>query len=166
MALPATNLVQPIRNTPAADSESCRATSENFRKLPNPNDEKAPIVPRPTEAPLTPQQRLAMEHLLAGRSFTKTAELLGITPRTLFEWRRNPAFINQLSLMSREALEAVAMRSRNLLLIGTDRLQRTMSFNEAMKVINSKRIWELANIMPGQLFDAGPDQEPVPHEIE
>lgn len=126
------------------------AISQNLPDLPSAEDEGLPILPKTFEPKLTPQQHTAISHLVSGRSFSSTATLLKIDRRTLFEWRKKPEFVAILKAMTEEAMSAVVARTKNLLLRSTYRLERGLdspaSFNEAMKIVNSKRVWEIANL--------------------
>lgn len=103
-------------------------------------------------AQLTPKQNLAIGHLLAGRSYSQTAELVNVDRQTIYRWRKEPAFVALLDDMSHEALEVVAMRVRNMLLRGTDKLERKIAnetnFSETLRFVANKRVWEMANVMP------------------
>lgn len=107
---------------------------------------------------LTPQQNLAIGHLLAGRSFTQTAALVKVDRSTLYRWRQQPAFHVRLAELSAESLEAVAMRTRNLLLRGTAKLEqfleRTASFSDTLRLVSNRRIWEVANVMPREIEES------------
>jgi transposase-like protein len=51
-----------------------------------------PIVPPSTGRQPQPRQLLAARLLVQGKSYGAVAEQLGVSPRTVFNWRRSPAF--------------------------------------------------------------------------
>lgn len=51
-----------------------------------------------TMTELTDKQRLAIEHLLNGESVTETADAVGVSRQTLYEWQRQPMFHHELEL--------------------------------------------------------------------
>jgi transposase len=82
------------------------AVSENFRKLP---------VLEKTHDILTDRQRLAIELLLVGKSLTTIAERVQVSPRTLFNWRRDEMFRVELERRRREVWDDAADRLRALI---------------------------------------------------
>jgi transposase-like protein len=125
--------------------EALNATSRDFPVLPTSALDRLPSLPPEPEDGLTPQQRLAIGALICGQTFSAAAQAAGVSRRTLYAWRRQPAFARALDDLSREALEATAVRVRNLMLRATRVLADAMlgedSFAGAIRVANSARLW-------------------------
>ena len=83
-----------------------QAVSENFRKLP---------VSAANPDVLTDRQRLAIELLLAGKSQTTVAREVAVSPRTLFNWRRDEMFRVELARRREEVWHGAADRLRALI---------------------------------------------------
>jgi transposase-like protein len=64
---------------------------------------------------LTDRQRLAIELLLVGKSLTTIAERVQVSPRTLFNWRRDEMFRVELERRRREVWDDAADRLRALI---------------------------------------------------
>lgn len=72
---------------------------------------------------LRPNQRLALESLLAGSTFTQAAERAGVTDRTLRRWRKTPEFAEALSDGQHEAHTAARARLLALTTAALDALE-------------------------------------------
>jgi hypothetical protein len=159
MPVTKTPAVQEIRTAHAVIAGSCASINQNSTP-----DETAtgPALP-PSASELSPQQNLAIGHLIAGRSYTETASLVKISRITLYLWRKNPTFNARLCEASEEALEAVAMRTRNLLLRGTARLEtcieNSAKFGDVLRLVSNKRVWDMANVMPREIGPVGDTEE-------
>ena len=94
----------------------------------------------------------AIALLVGGRTYAQAASELGVDRTTIFRWRREPEFSGELKRRLEEVLDAVAMRTRAAMLKSSDLLAQALkseqAFNWAFKVMNSKRVWDLASTMP------------------
>ena len=132
---------------------------QNAPNFPTPESDGSPILTdeRP-ETGLTPKQRLAIAALVCGRTFSSAAIQAGVDRGTLFRWRRLPAFQKAVDELSREALEATAVRARNLMLKATRTLGEALGGDErfawAIRIANSKRLWELGQMPRPSAADA------------
>lgn len=105
---------------------------------------------------LTPAQRLAVAAIVCGRTFSAAAAQAGVNRKTLYEWRKQTAFMDAVEHYSREALEATAMRARSLMLKSTRALAESLDerrrgdsrFGWACRMVNSRHLWTLAQTMP------------------
>lgn len=122
-------------------------TQFDAQQLPDP-----PSLPAQQEDGLSPRQRAAIGHLLAGQSVTATAAALGVTRQTIHNWKCDPRFALILAQKSSETLEAIATRARNILLRTARHLDRAasgeLSFDQAVRLANSRRIWDMALLLP------------------
>lgn len=76
------------------------------------------------ENELTPQQTLAIPHLLHGRSITETADLIGVARQTVSRWLHNdPAFIAAYNAERLAVIEATRSRIINLATVALDVLE-------------------------------------------
>lgn len=109
---------------------------------------EVPGLPDEPDDGLTPRQRLAAGHLVAGQSVSATAAALGISRATLHHWKNDPNFKRVVAQKSGEALEAVSVRARSILLRCAARLERStvgeMSFEQALRLVNCRRLWDIA----------------------
>ena len=118
-----------------------------------------PSLPEETTDGLTPQKRIAVGHLVCGESITATAIALGISRTTIYRWMQEPEFARVVDQQSREALDATTTRARNLLLKATRELELVFDegrcFNSALRMVNSARLWAMANVAPKEAANAG-----------
>src|SRR5438552_9474974 len=68
-------------------------TSESFRTLPIPADHLIETAPG---GALSEKQRAAVELMLLGKSLTATAHAVGVSSRTLYTWRQDEHFRDEL----------------------------------------------------------------------
>jgi transposase-like protein len=125
------------------------AASQDFPILPTSADDLRPCVAAEPDDNLSPGQRLAVAALVAGATYTAAAREAGVSRRTLWQWRRQPAFQAALDRLSREAMLAVVMRVRNLMLRATRVMGDAMTdpargATHAFKVLNSRKLWDEA----------------------
>ena len=109
--------------------------------------------PRRTDEPddnLTPAQRLAGAEIVGGTTFVAAARAAKVSNRTLYAWRRTPAFRRAVESRSREAIDVVVVRVRNLMLRATRILSDAMvdaspgaTAKHAIRVVNSSRLWTI-----------------------
>ena len=88
------------------DDES--VPSQNFPELPTSDD-------RLNETPSSlndDKQRIAIELLLAGKSFSAAAQAVQVSRRTLYTWRQDPAFQQELEHRREELWSDEAERLR------------------------------------------------------
>lgn len=57
---------------------------------------------------LPPSRELALEHALSGMPWGEIARTVGVSPRTLYEWRQDPMWRTEFRRLQRERREAVA----------------------------------------------------------
>ena len=126
--------------------------SQNVPFRPAPEHDGSPIL---TDDGLSPRQRLALMALVSGRTLSSAAAQAGVDRRTIHRWRQEPAFAGTLSDLSREGLEAAAMRARNLLLKATRTSGEAMNghdrFAWAMRVASNRRLWDAGRELPADL---------------
>ena len=137
---------------PAADlAPAVTDGSQYLPESPTPEQDGSPIL---TDGPvgLTPSQKLAIAALVCGRTLSSAAIQAGVDRRTLYEWRKLPAFRDAVQQLSQEALEASATRARNLMLKATRTLGEALCgrdrFDWAMRIANSRRVWDVGQILP------------------
>ena len=107
--------------TRAADERNS-ASSRNFPEFPNSGEalNAAGAAPEPqVEAPaevdhLTDRQRAAIEFLVMGKSPGVIAPSLGIDRRTLYNWRQDPEFKQELERRRAQLWTQAAERLRSL----------------------------------------------------
>ncbi len=97
--------------------ELAEAASENFRKL--------PILAERSDT-LSDKQRTAIELLLLGKSLSAVAARVQITPRTLYTWRQDELFCEELDRRRRELWDGAAERLRALVHPALDVLERQL----------------------------------------
>jgi hypothetical protein len=106
------SLVDLLKGTSAFQAENASANPACARNVPEcPAPEKSSQV---DEVGLNEKRLAAIELLALGRSFTLTAKEIGIDRRTLFRWRRDEPFQEQLRLRHRELWGDVNDRLRML----------------------------------------------------
>jgi hypothetical protein len=89
--------------------------SDSFRNLPVP--EEILSHPNPNPIPhLTTTQLAAINLLASGANYTTTAARLKIDPRTLYNWRKDPAFQAHLELRRDDFLGQATDQYRTLLI--------------------------------------------------
>ncbi len=148
-----------MRNHDATDNRpnrnGCRETGAAGSQDLSESPISKKVDKQPTDQPienLTPQQSTAIGHLLAGKTFSEAAELVGVDRRTIYEWRQQPDFKRVLQRMSDETLEMVAQRARQLLLRSADTMGRALGgysgWETAMKILTSRNVWGIARRMP------------------
>jgi hypothetical protein len=78
-------------------------------------------------APLSEKQRAAIALMLAGKSFAAVAQTLEIDRRTLFNWRRDEAFREDMDRRREELWGELIDRIRGLVLPSLDILERELA---------------------------------------
>lgn len=129
--------------------KEARLTSQDFPLLPISETDALPSLPSETDDELTPAQRLAVAAVVAGQTYITAARAAGVTRRTVYAWRQQPAFERAVDRLSRDALDAAAVRVRNLMLRATRVLADSMlgpqAFDGAIRIANSTRLWAAFN---------------------
>lgn len=74
----------------------------------------ASITLPPDTSALSPDQMRGIELLLAGKTVTDVANILGKDRKTIYRWRQNPYFSAELNRMQGELLEGTRSRLRGL----------------------------------------------------
>ena len=159
------------RGQRAAELNRRQAALQNLTHF---DTQQLPDPPSLTAQPddgLTPIQRIAVGHLVTGQSVSATAAAIGVSRQTLHLWKRDPRFALAVAQKSTEALEAVASRARNILLRVARHLDRAtsgeLSFDQALRLANSRRIWDMALLLPRGDVDAHEEAEhPVTRAAE
>jgi hypothetical protein len=75
---------------------------------------------------LSDKQRTAIELLLLGKSLSAVAARVQITPRTLYTWRQDELFCEELDRRRRELWDGAAERLRALVHPALDVLERQL----------------------------------------
>ena len=125
-------------------------TSHDFPLLPTSATDPLPRLPEEEDDKLSPAQRLAAAELVSGQSSAAAARAAGVSRRTVFTWRQQPDFKRAVDDCSREAMSAVVVRVRNLMLRATRVLSESMTDRDAnrafhaFRVLNSRHIWSTA----------------------
>lgn len=86
----------------------------------------SPKFPIPAHA-LSEQQKAAIELLLLGRALTETAEAIGIDRKTLYNWRRERAFVDELDARRDELWGDAAARLRAMVNPSLDILEQDLA---------------------------------------
>ena len=140
-----------------------RIASQDFPLLPTLESDGLPSLPEEADDGLTPAQRLAVASLIRGENFAMAAKAAGVSRRTIYTWRNDPAFSQAVDNLSREALETTAIRVRNLMMRATRVLADAMvggdSFNGAIRVANSSRLWTALNAGAAKLNEKAASAE-------
>jgi hypothetical protein len=137
------------RDAHEAAVRAATRTSQDFPIPPTSEVDALPHVPEEPGDNLTPAKRLAVAALVAGQTFCEAARVAGVNRRTLYEWRQEPAFKSAVERTSRDALDVVVVRVRNLMLRATRvvgeamNAERESSPVHAMRVLNSPRLWSV-----------------------
>jgi hypothetical protein len=110
-----------------------------------------PPIRTPAEE-LTPQQMKVVGLLISGRTYSQAAAEVGVDRSTVYRWRHEPNFEQEVRDRMDESLDAVAMRTCSYMLRSTELIASAMqSFDEkhtanvAFKLLNSKRAWDIAS---------------------
>ncbi len=107
----------------------------------------SPSLPEEPGDRLEPAQRVAIAAIVAGQTFAMAARAAGISRRTLYRWRQEPAFKQAVDQLSIEALDASVTRVRNLMLRATRVMSEALVGNDAARsayrVLNSARLWKI-----------------------
>ena len=131
-------------------SKAAILTSEDFPLLPTSDTDPKPCVPEEAGDNLTPAQRLAVAAIVSGQTFAAAARAARVSSRTLFSWRQEPDFARAVDQTSREAMSAVVVRVRNLMLRATRVLSESMNDEgadravNAFRLLNSRQLWSTA----------------------
>ena len=143
--------------------------SEDFPLLPTSDADASPHVPEEAGDNLTPGERLAVAAIVSGQTFAAAARAAKVSARTLYAWRQEPAFARAVERTSREAMDVVVVRFRNLMLRATRVLSeaiaadRESSAVHAFRVINSARVWAVAR---EESADAGGGESDPSAEVD
>ena len=128
-----------------------RLTSQDFPLLPTSDTNAQPTLELEAGDNLTPAQRLAVAAIISGETFVAAARAANVSRRTLYQWRQTHAFKRAVEGRSREALDVVVIRVRNLMLRATRVLGETLldeapgrASASAIRVLNSSRLWAVA----------------------
>lgn len=133
-------------------------------------DAQENLPPRPVASPaddgLSQKQRMAIEHLVAGRSISLTAPAIGVSRQTLYNWKADPRFASALARRGIEVLDALSSRSRSILQLAARRVERSaragLSFDQAVRLLRCRHLWDMATLTPREEEDA----DDVPFENE
>src|SRR4051794_33729170 len=106
------------RTTDAPDE----AASQNFPKLPTSGDR----LNEPLSS-LNEKQQAALRLLIEGKTFSAVAEAVGVTRRTLYTWREDPDFAEELQRRREELWSDAAERLRAMVHSSLDIFQEHLS---------------------------------------
>lgn len=76
---------------------------------------------------LKPGQLKAIEELLQGRTIKEAAEAVGVTPRAIYRWNAEPAFVDALRRAEGEALDQAARRLGAVAGAAIDAIERILA---------------------------------------
>lgn len=109
----------------ASNSGSCRQLSDGKEAT---SEESCPDPGHSadSEPPLEPNQLQAIEWMLMGHSQVAIAEELGVDPRTLYRWRKIPAFAAELNRAGRSMREQTRRRVQGLMPRVLDMLEQQL----------------------------------------
>ena len=99
------------------------------RKTTEPPTPPAPDKTRQnaTDFDVPPNQRIAIEALLAGKTMTAAAEAAGVTRATLWRWsNKDPEFQAALNSFRREAYDLLRMRTASLASLAIDAVEKAL----------------------------------------
>jgi hypothetical protein len=89
---------------------------------------------------LSIEQLNAIDHLLQGRSDRATAEAVGVSRQTIWEWRnKNPVFIAELNKGRRELWTEARERMKTLANIALDAMERELNGSDPKAAIASAK---------------------------
>src|SRR5688572_63615 len=100
---------------------TAQAVSGDFRKFPVAADR----LNAPPDDSAT-RRRVAIELLALGKSYVAVAKACDVTPRTVFNWRQDEAFRQQLSQRQQEIWQEAAARLRGLVHPALDIVERQL----------------------------------------
>ena len=105
------------QTTPAATwaTKAAGAMSEDVRKCPD------------AENALSPKQRAAIDLLLLGKSASDTARAVEVDPRTVYRWRHDERFADELQRRHRELWSLAAERLKALVHPSLDVLEKQLA---------------------------------------
>jgi DNA-binding CsgD family transcriptional regulator len=92
------------------------------------------------ERDLTDQQLIAIELILAGRRQSDVAEQLGISRQTLWRWRSEPAFINELARCREERVTGMRERVTHLADLAFDVVEDQLAEGNPQMAIDYLRV--------------------------
>jgi hypothetical protein len=127
--------VIPAHPAPAPAPDSPPAITQNYPELPvlsTKCDHSQPAITNPDAesrapqdiSPLSDAQLQAIDLLMLGQSYTAIAQTLGITRKTLYNWRNEPAFRAHYDHRRREVFDAASARTLSMLDGALDVLQK------------------------------------------
>ena len=108
---PAPDFPGPAPAQTAAPAPTAPAASDHFRKLPVSGEIVAGDL---AHLPAADKQRAAQELMLTGKSLRAVAEAIGVTPRTLYAWRQDARFREELARRRDELWSTIAQRLRGM----------------------------------------------------
>lgn len=80
-----------------------------------------------TEFDVPPNQRIAIEAILAGKTMTAAAKAAGVTRATLWRWlNRDPAFQAALNSFKRETYDQLRMKTASLASLAIDAVEKAL----------------------------------------
>ena len=124
-----------------ADTHSA---SRNFPNVPNSADDFHNAEPN-----LDEKRRAAIEALLLGLNFCETARQINVDRRTLFNWRRQPQFREELSRRRRELWGDAGARLREMIHPALDVLDEHLTDNyDRSRFRAATAILRLAKLAP------------------
>lgn len=148
--------------------------AQDFPLFPTSLENHLPSLPEEKGDGLTPAQRVAIAAIVGGQTFAMAARTAGVSQRTIFNWRRQPAFKQAVDQLSIESLDAAITRVRNLMLRATRVMSEALvgadAPRTAHRVLNSARLWKLLETTRPEM-NADPesllaDEGPVADETE
>lgn len=123
--------------------------SHDFPDLPTPENahlkdvqpgHTAPVNEHETLPPITPRQQRAIHFILRGHSDVAVAAAVGVSRRTIYNWRmRNPAFRQNLDQLRREIYQHTTDRLRRTLRTSINLLMRQLRDPNPLVAFRSAR---------------------------
>lgn len=85
----------------------------------------------------------AIKHLLAGEPVSSVAQLVGVTPKTVYRWLETPEFVAALHSQEKQVLDACSFRLVGLAHQAIDALQAVLE-HPGFQGSNTKRLAAVA----------------------
>ena len=133
-----------------------QAISQNFPKFPSGENHDC-------DNSLSEQQRAAIVLLASGKTYGAAAQAIGVDRRTLFNWRRDPAFADALRRFRHEAWHSAVDQLRALvhpaLKVLTEELSAPNNrsrFRAAVAVLRAANIRSVAPRLDDESLDETP----------
>ena len=127
----------------SATAALCQAKSNKVTQLPPPNEAR---------------QERAIQLLLAGTSVTDTAKAVGVDPRTLCRWRKNPHFQAEFNRQRLNIHESAQLRLHAMTHQAIDVMAKALSDGNLRAAIELLKIVGVGNVTASLDAETDPEQ--------